>query len=190
MQEEEEYYEFTLDELKEIKEGIREEIFEIKQFIIGKAPIFKLYSSRIKRVEELSAIQKDLFPQDVISPKEQKPILPYEGNDLLSLFNVYFGNKNQLKQQFSASKSLDELSLLMNEMCQNEKTFACLFQLPEMEEGKIVSKELDPMDILQSVKEAAENGIRTLDDVQNKRNELPYILNGEIKRLLLLGRKF
>lgn len=187
---EEEFYEFTLEELQAIRAGIKEEVFEIKQFIISKAPIYKLYSSRIARISELAQIQKDLFPNDVIQPTVSPEIKSFEGNELRSIFNTYFSNKNVLKQKFFAAKSLDEMADLMEKMCQNEKTFADLFVIPSMEEGKIVSKELDPMDILNSIGEAEEKGICTIEDVKNAVNELPYILNGEIKRLLLLSRKF
>lgn len=190
MEEEEEYYEYTVEELQEIRAGIKEEIFEIKQFIIGKAPIYKLFKSRIHRVDELAQIQKVLFPEEVI----EMPTLPetkvFEGTHLKTIFNTYFVNKNVLKQRFFASKSLDELSALMEKMCENEKTFADLFDLPNREEGKIVSKELDPMEILHSIDEAEKIGIQTIEDIRNEVNELPYMLNGEIKRLLLLSRRF
>lgn len=187
---EEEYYEFSQEELSSVREGITDEIFEIKNFCIQKVPVLKLFEKRIERVEELAQIQKDLFPEEVISPLEGIDLMPFATNNLRQLFNTYFSNKHKLKQRLFGSQSLTEIAQMMRLMCENEKQFAHTFNDVGLEQGQIVSKELNPMDIIASVDEAEKNDIYTLDDVKNKLSKLPFILNGEIKRLLLLNNKF
>jgi len=109
---------------------------------------------------------------------------------LADLFNAYYINKNTLKQRLFATFSIEELSLLLKEMCENEKTFANLFDFLEIDEQLIVSKEPDPMDIHEAIKEASDKKIHTLADVKNNTNKLPFTLLKEMKRLLLLSKKY
>lgn len=187
---EDEFIEFTAEELEAIREGITEEVFEIRQFAIQKVPVLKMFQKRIERLEELLEMQRDLFPGEVVPCSVLPVLVPYDHLSLADLFNAYYINKNTLKQRLFATFSIEELSLLLKEMCENEKTFANLFDFLEIDEQLIVSKEPDPMDIHEAIKEASDKKIHTLADVKNNTNKLPFTLLKEMKRLLLLSKKY
>lgn len=185
-----EYIEFSAEELQAIREGIVEEVFEIKQHAIQKPPIAKMFSRKLKRLNDLMDIQQDLFPEDVIKKQESISLIPYNQDLLEDLFITYFSNKNKLKQRMFISQSLSEVAELMDQMCENEKTFGNIFTFLEEDESVLVSKEPDPMRIHELLKELSENQRITLDEVKKNTNILPMELLNEMKRLFLLFKKY
>src|SRR5690554_2362301 len=102
---EEEYIEFSAEELEAIQAGITEEFFEIKQYFIQKPPIQKMFTRKLNRLQELIDIQQDLFPDEVVLASDEVELIPYTTTNLNELFDSYYANKNRLKQKMFASLS-------------------------------------------------------------------------------------
>lgn len=184
----EEYLEFTTEELDAIREGIAEELFEIKKFALTKTPILKMYQKRIERLEELSEMQQDLFPDEVVEAREL-PGIQLRNENVKSLFQSYFAAKNELKHRISNTNSLNEMRKLLMSSCSLERLMGKYFS--EIDGGEVVvSKEPDPMEINQAVNYLDELNLRLLEDVKNNLNKVPNNLLNEFKRLSLLFNKY
>ncbi len=187
----EEYIEFSQNDLDAMRAGIAEELFEIKQFAVQRTPVLKLYQRKMERLEVLIEIQNDLFPEDVVLPlTEEITLLPYNQATVLELFTAYFSNKNKVKQRMFGSQSVVEVLKLLHQMCVVEKEFGRIFDFLEVDETVLVSKEPDAMLVFDLLKETTEKGIKTLEDYKINVNNLPNALLNEMKRLSLLAKKF
>jgi hypothetical protein len=185
-----EYIEFSAYELEAIRAGIKEELFEVKKYILQKAPIMGLFKRKIQRLQSLIEVQTDLFPDDVNNHVDSLTVNLFNQTEINTLFAIYFANKNKLKHALSLTESLSESIDLITKLCENEKNLGQLFSFLEVNEEMIVSKEPDPMDIHAWIQQITQQQIRTLEDVKNRTNELPIDLLNEMKRLFLLAKKY
>lgn len=190
MNEEEEYIEFSSHDLEAIQAGIKEELFEIKQYVLQKAPIMLLFNRKIMRLRDLIAIQSDLFPDELNENYSRTELTPYESDEVNALFSIYFANKNKLKHAFISTSYLHEAIGLMEQMCANEKLFGELFHFLEVPDDGVVSKEPDPMDVHEAIQELMKMQLKTIDDVKNHTKDIPTTLLSEMKRLSLLAKKY
>jgi len=187
---EDDYIEFTREELEDIREGITEETFELKQFAILRVPVIALFERRIKRLRELAEYQKDLFPDEYREDFEFPEMIPFIGTYLEGLFNSYYENKNALKKQLFASTFPYEIACLMEKMCANEKAFGKVFDFVELDDKILISKEPDPMVIYTMLEQMKLKQLIKLEDVKNRLNDVPESLHHEFKRLHLLATKY
>jgi len=167
-------------------------LFEIKQFVLSKAIISKLYSSQITKLEKLK------MAAIVLKLEVSKPSIPSDltielvANDsFMSTFNAFEKNKSYYKQQVVKTSIPSELSDLISKLIDLQSDYSNQWPIIEVEEseGVVISKETDAMQLLVEFNKMNEAGIIAFQQLtQNSLDNYPNV-NQELKRLSLLRKK-
>ncbi len=178
---------FTEDDLRDSKESF---LFEHKSFFLSKAPIQKMFDSRLKKMCILKTAL-DVLKLDFKYDFEQKEITFENGDSILQTFQNYNAIKQKLKISILNSENPLEIKYLVCQLIKLEKDYAKNWFLENCwDETILVSKELDPMEILKAIKEYEISAAKTFIDLKNNRNNPPELLISEMKRLSLLFKKY
>ena len=185
---------FKSSDEEEIEEIYEEKLFEYKKFFLSKVPVDKLFRGRISQLVQLQAAYTAAMASDekkIAFTLSEFSLLP-EQYDLLSVFfSAYQKVKNELKQKISRSSQANELIVLAEALVSLEKEYAkAWYSEIVTDESVIVSKEPDPMYLLESIRRFEESGGKTIDDLKKSGAEAPGLLFNEMKRLSLLYKKF
>jgi len=169
-----------------------ERLFEYKQFFLTKPPIKKLFDGKLKKLTKMDKAYRLLTNQ--IEKNDTPKILP----EIITLNKIEFSNiiskafykwenaKSMIKQQIISSVDAQELKTnaqIYTEIA--EKYYKCWYCSENIDvDIDNISKDLDPMLILQQIKLfEAENGYYFSDIIRMKTNT---VLLKEMKRLSLL----
>jgi hypothetical protein len=178
---------FDEDDLIDLYE---EKIFEFKQYFLSKTPIFKLFESKLSKLEKIG-IAYNLLTNINVEFTETK--LEFNGSQLEILANyLYFQEeKNRIKTKISNSENALELVSWVKNLLELEKTNAQhWFSEIEIDANILVSKEPNPMEILEGIKIYQQNSGFNFDQLKKLENNPPEILIQEMKRLSLLFKKY
>lgn len=175
---------FDLDEFKDAKEDL---LFELKTFFISRAPIEKLFHSRLKKLEKIHEVEVALG----IGNSEMKQKIKefyFADDDILTTYQNYqMWNKSIKKEIFQSNEALEIYNLVVD-LLLLEKMYAEQWFSPEiLDETIIVSKERDPMEILSEIQNYQGKTFTSLKKTENSPSE---ILLNEMKRLSLLFYKY
>lgn len=175
------------DELIDIYE---EKIFQFSQYFLSKTPISKLFESKYFQLEKIGfsfdllaneQTQNPLSTLDFSAPSEY--ILPH--------YLHFQRKKNWLKTEISKAKSAVQLIYFAKKLVELEKLNAEIwFSELEMDPKVLVSREPNPMEILESIKIFNLAGGETFEQLKKLENNPPEILIQEMKRLSLLFKKY
>jgi len=180
---------FPCTENDDLFELYEEKIFEYKQFFISKIPIKKVFLAKEKKMLQMNeaymVISKNYF--NLNNSISNSYTLT---KDILDCFNLYQKHKNELKIKLSICSNALEISEVIHFQISLEELYieewAHSFQENETStEGIILSKEPDPMTLLNAIKEFNLAGGITFEDIRLKRNISPELLINESKRLSL-----
>ncbi len=118
--------------------------------------------------------------------------LPSKGEEsILEIFKDFQKAKNELKRLISNAGSAEELVGLAEALVALEKENASHWEVAlESEEDIIVSKEPDPMYLLEAIQAYRAKGGETFGQLKKLENNPPELLLQEMKRLSLLFKKF
>ena len=175
---------FDEDDIIDAQENL---LFELKQFFLTRVPLQKLFQSRLDKLSKLEEtysvfqIEKENFAKNSLD-------LTFDSDDILSVYNSYQLENKRIKNFISQSNNPNEVCFYVQELILLEKKYAQKwFDEKFIDEGVVVSKELDPMELLASIKNFSGKSFAALKKNQNSPSET--LLN-EMKRLSLLAHKY
>jgi hypothetical protein len=167
-----------------------EKIFELKQYFLSKTPIFKLFESKLSKLEKIGKAYNFLNNQTFELVEIDLDFIPIQ-DDVLSSYLHFQAQKNLLKTRISNSNDAFETILWVNQLLALEKSNAEIwFSEIEIDANILVSKEPNPMEILEGIKIFNQNGGTNFDQLKKLENNPPEILIQEMKRLSLLFKKY
>jgi len=167
-----------------------EKIFEFKQYFLSKTPIFKLFESKLSKLEKIGKAYNFLNNQTFELVEIDLEFTSFQ-DDVLSSYLHFQAQKNQLKTRISNSNDAFETIHWVNQLVALEKSNAEIwFSEIEIDANILVSKEPNPMEILEGIKIFNQNGGMNFDQLKKLENNPPEILIQEMKRLSLLFKKY
>lgn len=178
---------FDEDDLIDLYE---EKIFEFKQYFLSKTPIFKLFESKLSKLKKIGNAY-NLLTNINVEFTETK--LEFNGSQAeISANYLHFQEeKNRMKTKISNSDNAFELVSWVKNLLELEKMNAeHWFSEIEIDANILVSKEPNPMKILEGIKIYQQNGGFNFDQLKKLENNPPEILIQEMKRLSLLFKKY
>jgi hypothetical protein len=178
---------FVEDDLIDLYEG---KIFEFKQYFLSKTPIFKLFESKISKLENIGNAY-NFLSNSTDEINETK--LEYNGSQTEILINYlhFQEKKNSIKTKISNSQNAFELVSWVKNLIELEKINAQdWYSEVKIDANILVSKEPNPMEILEGIKIYNQNGGQNFNQLKNLENNPPEILIQEMKRLSLLFKKY
>lgn len=178
---------FDEDDLIDIYE---EKIFEFKQYFLSKTPIFKLFESKLSKLEKIGNAYS-LLTNTNVEFTETK--LEFNGSqaEILANYLRFQEEKNRMKTKISHSENAFELVSWVKNLLELEKMNAeHWFSEIEIDANILVSKEPNPMEILERIKIYQQNGGFNFNQLKKLENNPPEILIQEMKRLSLLFKKY
>ncbi len=186
-------HEFQLDDAFDEDDLIdlyEEKIFEFKQYFLSKTPIFKLFESKLSKLEKIGNAY-NLLTNIKVEFTETK--LEFNGSqaEILANYLHFQEEKNRMKTKISNSENAFELVSWVKNLLELEKMNAeHWFSEIEIDANILVSKEPNPMEILEGIKIYQQNGGFNFDQLKKLENNPPEILIQEMKRLSLLFKKY
>jgi len=175
------------DDLIDLYEG---KIFEFKQYFLSKTPIFKLFESKISKLENIGNAY-NFLSNSTDEINETK--LEYNGSQTEILINYlhFQEKKNSIKTKISNSQNAFELVSWVKNLIELEKINAQdWYSEVKIDANILVSKEPNPMEILEGIKIYNQNGGQNFNQLKKLENNPPEILIQEMKRLSLLFKKY
>jgi hypothetical protein len=186
-------HEFQLDDALDEDDLIdlyEEKIFEFKQYFLSKTPIFKLFESKISKLEKIG-IAYNLLTNINVEITETKLEFNDSQTEILANYLHFQEEKNRIKTKISNSENAFELGYWVKNLLELEKMNAeHWFSEIEIDANILASKEPNPMEILEGIKLFNQNGGTNFNQLKKLENNPPEILIQEMKRLSLLFKKY
>jgi hypothetical protein len=182
----------ALDSDDDLRDILEDALFEIKQFIISKPLISKLIDGQVKKLEKLSEAVRVLnLDSKDSSFLIEESIHQYTNESILSVYNSFELIKAQLKQLLSSEESPSEMILIVTQLVKLQHDYSSYWPFVDVteDEGVIISKEPDAMELLAEIKKMSAEGIIAFQQlIQISLDNYPAIKQ-EMKRLSLLRKK-
>lgn len=181
---------FKVNDRDEMEEIYEEQLFEFKQFFLSKVPVQKLFNGRLSKLKKLQdayeALEGEIQPQPV-----HEITFDILSNNIHEVFLGFQKSRNDLKQKIANETSALNLEKYIRRMLALEKEYATFWKMDSDDEGDIIiSKEPDPMYLLENIKSYQQKDGFTFIQLKNLENNPPEILVQEMKRLSLLFKRF
>ena len=161
-------------------------LFEIRQFLVSRPVLLRTFQSRQARIAKLREAFQALGGEEPaftpVSPLDFQP-----SPEICEHFRRYHAAKSELKRQVSHAVNSEQMEELVQVFIGLERAFVEPFSDYSDWTARevLISKEPDTMLILSLLREQAEKGLKTLEDLHKSRNNLPAELAHELKRLSL-----
>lgn len=167
-----------------------EKIFDFKQYFLSKTPIFKLFESKLSKLEKIGNAYH-LLTNINLEFTETKLEFNSSQPEILANYLHFQEEKNRIKTKISNSENAFELISWVKNLLELEKMNSQhWFSQLEIDANILVSKEPNPMEILEGIKIFNQNGGTNFDQLKKLENNPPEILIQEMKRLSLLFKKY
>lgn len=177
---------FPINDGDEIIDLYEKYLFEYKNFFISKYPLEKVFNAKAKKMNQMH----DAFTLLGGEIKTSTSFIALEYNqkdNILECFNDYQKTKFNIKTKLNNCTNAIEINYFISQLLQIENTYAknwlVVKNLSEID--VIISKEPDPMSILNAIKEFNALGGTTFNDLNTMKNISPDLLINEAKRLSL-----
>ncbi|MGV3613162.1 MAG: hypothetical protein ACO1N0_19535 [Fluviicola sp.] len=172
----------------EVADALESELFEIRKTILAK-PLLKLtLKSKLTRLNLLAQIA---FHQKVFQESESVSFAyDLTGTaEVLALWENYMKAKSKWKMAFMQTQTPAGLISILEEGLKMEAAFCQQFAAMDWtDEEPVFGVEPDPMLIQNGLKQAAEKGWLTFEDLEKNKSELKKDLLLALKRLSLLPK--
>lgn len=178
----------SIENLDEVEDALELELFEMRKTILAKPLLRLTLKSKLTRLELLAKIASDqhLFPETEI------PSFTYELSEserVLDLWGNYMKARSRWKMAFTQTRTPSGLALILQEGLKMEAAFSEQFAgLDWTDEEPVFGVEPDPMLIQNGLKQAAEKGWLTFEDLEKSKSELGKDFLLALKRLSLLPK--
>jgi hypothetical protein len=182
----------ALDRDEDLRELLEDLLFEIKQFIISKPLISKLVVGQLKKLEKLSeAVQVLNIDSKNTSFLKEEAITQNANESILAIYNSYELNKAKLKQQLSSASSPVDMIYTISQLIKLQGDYSACWPLVEVleDEGVVISKEPDAMELLVEIKKMSTEGILAFQQLTQISLDKYPAIQQEVKRLSLLRKK-
>lgn len=186
---------FPVESGDDLEDFYEERLFEVKQFLLTRPPIAKVFQSKIKKLKKMQAAY------ELLSEKTAKTAINFQAlpqpdfsSIVISCFHQLHDYRTAIKSQVLKSESVTELSSVLNSWLKVELKYQENWRYPETEndsQNVIISKEPDPMELLAELKkwDANEPAIKSFKELKENYSFLPNLVQLEVKRLTLLYNK-
>lgn len=181
---------FPYDEEDILSDLYDERLFEYKQFFLAKTPIRKVFEARLIKLDQLNKAYKVLSGESVDQTLVIETEPPVFSDILLDAFNQWEQLKGRSKQRIATAfdagtlqKHVQEYLILVD--AYRKKWYTDL-EIPV--EITQVSKDEDPMEVLEAIKAFETAGGKKFEDIL-KLNTNSFLLK-EMKRLSLLIKNY
>lgn len=170
------------------EDQLDEHLFGYKQFFLTKPILTATFKSRLSAILKINNAAKmlsidfeDLEP--LKSPNAE--LSPLVETCVLHYFELIAAQKLKIAQSTTPKRLIHEVSVMLN----IHRTFCSMWVAEFDEEDVLLSKPMDEVEFIQSVKRCTANGLMTFDDLKNANlSEEPMLLK-EMKRLSLQHKK-
>jgi len=172
-----------VSENESLEEAFDEKLFEWKIFFVNRFPVTKLYLKKVDQLHLLQEAYNVLGGENNTEPTKSQISVSFSSN-LKEAFQQYSEIRNQIKVRLFAAKSAKEIAGCAMDMVQLTRDYASVWRLEDADlNDVIVSKEFDPMDLLNALNDAEKSGVMTVNQI----SDLPadHLLINEAKRLSL-----
>ena len=176
----------------DLRDLLEDALFEIKQFIISKPLISKLIDGQIKKLEKLSEVVRvlNIDSKNTANTKEEW-LHQFSNESILSVLNSFELKKAKLKQYLSFTDSPSEMIYVISQLIQLQADYSACWPLVEVveDEGVVISKEPDVMQLLVEIKKMSTEGILAFQQLTQISLDQYPAMQQELKRLSLLRKK-
>lgn len=179
---------FPYSEDDELDELYLSRLFEFKQFFIQKPPIDKVFKAKLVKLNKMHSAF-ELISSETINCQSVL-IKGIEFSDrILDAFNYFEEAKGQFKlTAYSALNAIELEVCVLNWLRLTDEYYKKWSEFCDFEvDVDVLSKELDPMDLLAAIREFEQIGGRTFQDISQLKNN--QVLMKEMKRVSLLLEK-
>lgn len=170
------------------EDQLDEHLFGYKQFFLTKPILTATFKSRLIAVFRIDVAAKilridfeDLQPfqssNTEFSPSVETSVLHY--------FELIAAQKLKIAQSTIPKRLIHEVSVMLN----IHRTFCSMWVAEFDEEDVLLSKPMDEVEFIQSVKRCTAKGLMTFDDLKNANLSDEPMLLKEMKRLSLQHKK-
>lgn len=180
-----------IEDLEDLEDAFEDLFFEHKKYFLTKVPIRKLLESRYKKLIDLESAVS-LLGMPINKPKAFANVSFQTDSLILETFRSFQHAKNQLKAQIANATSIRSLISSVDNLLDNELIYAEMWHEESLEitPDVLVSKEVDPMELLHGIQQYKLQNGTTFEQLKNLENNPPEILIQEMKRLSLLFKKY
>jgi hypothetical protein len=186
----------TIDEAKvffpepeDFADQLDEHLFGFKQFFLTKPILTATFKSRISALLKINEAATLLgISLDETGPPNVQTISFSSNVEEVVLH--YFQLTSGMKLQISKSKTPESLLLAVRELLHIHRAFCALWEFEcALDEDVLLSKPMDEVDFMQSIKRCSANGLMSFVELKNANlSEEPMLLK-EMKRLSLQHKK-
>lgn len=168
---------------EDLREQYEEQLFEFKQYFLQKPPLSKLYHSKLQKLNLLNqayeALGGELNTARSIDTEFQF------SDEVEEAFHFYHMNRNDILRELISLKNGKEMEQLILTYLSLYRAYAAMWRLAAdfVPEGILISKEPDPMVLLQAIKENSSGNRLTFAEVRGGKISVELI--NEAKRLTL-----
>ncbi len=177
-------------ELDYIEDFFEEQVFLIKNQIIQSLSIKKLIEPKLKKINFLFNAYQLLIGEEITDNIEKLDI-NLDDDSILNTVSTYQLLRNKLKLILLNAQSFHNIEYVSNALIELELLYARKwYEDTELPKDILVSKVIDPMQLLYDIKIYASAGGYTFDDLKKAKNYAPKSLIVEKNRLSLLLSKY
>jgi hypothetical protein len=166
-----------------LEEVFDEKLFYWKNFFVNRFPVTKLYERKVQQLRLLQVAYEVLEGASEGSGVEITPNTSFP-SELAPAFHHFAEERNALKVGLFRARTATDVIEIANALVELTRAYARVWEVDDIStDGVVVSKEVDPMDLLAALKDAERKGVRRSADILN----LPegHAVRNEAKRLSL-----
>jgi hypothetical protein len=185
---------FDWDDNQNPHEVWEDKLFEFKQFFLTRPPIPQVFEARLKKLEKIRdayfILTDQTIPDENIEETMQNNT--HFPDEVIKAFNLQQGYRMKIKAKLLSAHTFTAIKNIISDWLAHEKCYQKKWKSTNFKdkEGVVISKEPDPMELLQAFREyESAEGVLTFEKVKNDSDRLPEMVKNESKRLNLLFDK-
>jgi hypothetical protein len=177
---------FPFKEGEDILDLYEEYLFDYKNYFLSKFPIQKIFTAKAKKMNQMHEAFI-LLGGEINTPTTFQNIKYEHKENILECFNNYQKIKLDLKSKLYNCNNAMDINSCLKLLFQLEKAYAQNWSISTNLSNveAIISKEPDPMSLLNAINEFNTLGGYTFNDLNTMKNISPELLINEAKRLSL-----
>lgn len=184
---------FSAQEGDDLHDLFEERLFDFKRFFISNAPLKKVFDSKAQKLKQIH--QAYLILSDSTEIQQEDSVTNFDfnfSNNILEAFGQKEKIKGQLKNDILKSENVNTILFYAYKLIELQESYNQNWNTIIFTEEPIdvpISKEPDPMELLQAIQEFNKIGGVNYSDMNTLRELVPDTLMKEAKRLYLHQKK-
>lgn len=184
---------FPIQEGDDMQDLFEERLFDFKRFFISHVPLKKVFASKKQKMNQMYQAYQLLSNSNETYQATVFPKIDYEfPTNILEAYKKHERFKGQLKNDLLQSDIIHDIHFLSDQLIELQESYNQNWSTVTITEEPVnlpVSKEPDPMEILQSILAFNKIGGENYSDMNTLRELVPDTLMKEAKRLYLYQKK-